>query len=130
MQRVTIVLDDELMKEVDRVAESKGYPNRSEVIRDLIRAGIQEEAIDEQANCVGVLSYIYNHEARDLARRLTSSHHHHHDISVCSLHVHLDTERCMEVSVLKGSAEELRHFADFVTSERTVTYGELKIIPN
>lgn len=132
MNRITITIDDDLMAELDRMIERRGYPNRSEAIRDLARAGMKEVAVEagDLADCVGVLSYVYDHEARDLARRLTQSHHHHHEISVASLHVHLDAGRCLEVSLLKGNTSEVRHFADSITSQRAVTHGELKIIPN
>ncbi len=131
MQRITITIDDDLMAELDRMIERDGYPNRSEAIRDLARLGLRRAAIEagEARDCVGVLSYVYDHEARDLARRLTVSHHHHHDLSVASLHVHLDAERCLEISVLKGRSDEVQHFADTITSQRAVAYGELKIIP-
>ena len=131
MQRITITVDDELMAELDRMIEAGGYPNRSEAIRDLTRLGLRDAAAaaGEVRDCVGVLSYVYDHEARDLARRLTTSHHHHHDISVASLHVHLDADQCLEISVLKGRSDGLREFADTIVSQRAVSYGELKIVP-
>ena len=132
MNRITITIDAELMADLDRMIERRGYANRSEAIRDLVRAGLKEVAIDngELRNCVGVLSYVYDHEARDLSRRLTLSHHDHHDITVASLHVHLSADRCLEVSILKGETSEVRHFADAITSQRAVAHGELKIIPD
>ncbi|MET3613330.1 CopG family nickel-responsive transcriptional regulator [Rhizobium aquaticum] len=132
MQRVTVTLDDDLMAELDRVMAERGYQNRSEAIRDLARAGLKQARVEagDMTHCVGVLSYTYDHKARDLARRLTNTFHDHHDISVASMHVHLDQDRCLEVSILKGSAEEVRHFAEHVTAERNVTHGELAIIPS
>lgn len=78
--------------------------------------------------CVGVLSYVYDHEARDLARRLTQSHHHHHEISAASLHVHLDADRCLEVSILKDRTMPVRDFADTIVSQKAVMQGDLKIV--
>ncbi len=131
MQRVTVTLDDELMAELDRVIAERGYQNRSEVIRDLTRAGLKQSKVEtgKIQNCIGVLSYTYDHKARDLAKRLTNAFHDHHDLSIASVHVHLDHERCLEVSILRGKTEDVRHFADHVTAERSVTYGELAIIP-
>lgn len=131
MQRITITIDDDLMAELDRMIQAKGYQNRSEALRDLARAGLKQASIEEGhiENCAGVLSYVYDHEARDLASRLTTTFHDHHDLSVASMHVHLDQHRCLEISVLRGKTEEVRHFADHVMAERSVTYGELKIIP-
>jgi CopG family nickel-responsive transcriptional regulator len=132
MQRVTVTLDDDLMAELDHLMSERGYQNRSEAIRDLARAGLKQARVEagDIKTCVGVLSYTYDHKARDLARRLTNTFHDHHDISVASMHVHLDHDRCLEVSILKGSANEVRHFAEHVTAERHVTHGELAIIPS
>lgn len=131
MKRITITVDDELMVELDRMIERDGYSTRSEAIRDLARLGLRSAALDagEVRECVGVLSYVYDHEARDLARRLTTSHHDHHDISVAALHVHLDAGQCLEISVLKGRTDTVREFAETIISQRAVTYGELKIVP-
>ncbi|SFZ86281.1 CopG family transcriptional regulator, nickel-responsive regulator [Devosia enhydra] len=131
MQRVTVTLDDELMAEIDQLIAQRGYQNRSEAIRDLARAGLQAAASDtgSDAACVGVLSYVYDHAARDLARRLTSTFHDHHDLTIASLHVHLDPENCLEVGILKGPMAQVQHFADHVIAERAVRHGSLQVVP-
>ncbi len=131
MHRITITIDDDLMAELDRAIETKGYQNRSEALRDLARAGLKQAAQEQGSNqnCVGVLSYVYDHTARDLARRLTGTFHDHHDLTIASMHVHLDAENCLEVGVLKGPMGEVQHFADHVIAERSVRYGRLHIVP-
>lgn len=131
MQRVTVTLDDDLMEELDRVIEAKGYQNRSEAIRDLARAGLKQASIEmgSVTSAVAVLSYIYDHEARELARRLTSNFHDHYGLTVSSLHVHLDERHCLEVGILKGRSDELQHFAEHVIAERSVKHGHLHIMP-
>ena len=131
MQRVTITLDDEFVAELDRTIAARGYQNRSEAIRDLARAGIRqaaEEAGDTGA-CVAALVYVYDHEARELAKRLTHVFHEHHDLSLSAMHVHLDHGSCMEVAVLKGEAKHVRHLADHVIAERGVRHGRLVMVP-
>ena len=131
MQRVTVTLDDNLMDELDKVVRERGYQNRSEAIRDLTRAGMQQTLVDSGAveECIGVLSYVYDHEARDLARRLTNTFHHDHDLSIVSTHVHLDHDRCLEVSILRGEPRMVKHLADHVITERHVLHGKLVLIP-
>jgi CopG family transcriptional regulator, nickel-responsive regulator len=132
MQRVTVTLDDDLMADIDLVIAERGYQNRSEAIRDLARAGLRQAMVEtgSMTDCVGVLSYTYDHQARDLAKRLTNTFHDHHGMSVASMHVHLDHDRCLEVSILRGKMSDVRHFADHITAERHVTHGELAIIPS
>ncbi|HMN85772.1 MAG TPA: nickel-responsive transcriptional regulator NikR [Bauldia sp.] len=131
MQRVTLTLDDDLMAELDRLIARRGYQNRSEAIRDLARAGLKQSAVaaGEVDHCVAALVYVYDHSARELSRRLTETYHAHHDLSVATLHVHLDHESCLEVTVLKGSPGEVQHCADHVIAERSVRHGELVLIP-
>ncbi|MBI3701346.1 MAG: nickel-responsive transcriptional regulator NikR [Afipia sp.] len=132
MERITITLDDDLLKEIDAMVGEHGYQNRSEVIRDLARGGLaqrSEEAGTKNSACVGALVYVYDHSARNLSQRLVDSAHHHHDIAVSTMHVHLDDDSCLEVTALKGSRDDIQHFADHVIAERGVRYGRTVIIP-
>jgi CopG family nickel-responsive transcriptional regulator len=131
MQRVTITLEDEFLAEIDRVSAARGYQNRSEAIRDLARAGMRRAAEDGSAegNCVAALVYVYDHESRELSKRLTHIFHDHHDLSLSAMHVHLDHGTCMEVAVLKGDAADVRHLADHVIAERGVRHGRLVTVP-
>src|SRR6516162_7369850 len=131
MQRITITLDDELLMALDRVISECGYQNRSEAIRDLARAGIaqvQDEGDDSPA-AVGTLSFVYDHRERELAKRLTGSFHDRHNLSVASMHVHLDHDSCLEVAVLRGAMRDVRDFARHIVAERGVRHGRLVMVP-
>jgi CopG family transcriptional regulator, nickel-responsive regulator len=131
MQRITITIDDELLDAIDHVIATRGYQNRSEAIRDLARAGMAEmeerSPVDHQG--VAALVYVYDHEGRELAKRLTRTFHDHHDLSLATMHVHLDHESCLELAVLRGEMRDIRHFAEHVISERGVRHGKLVAIP-
>ena len=131
MQRVTITLDDDLMADLDRIIAARGYQNRSEAIRDLARSGLEQAAIETAGSrhCVAALVYVYDHHARELPKRLTQGFHDHHDLSQATLHVHLDTESCLEVTVLKGRASEVQSFANQVIAERGVRHGHVVFVP-
>jgi CopG family nickel-responsive transcriptional regulator len=131
MQRVTITLDDDLMKDLDRCVDTRGYQNRSEAVRDLVRAGLQQTMPEKgsKEDSVAALVYVYDHHVRELAKRLTQAFHSHHVLSLASLHVHLDEENCMEVSVLKGPGEDVRHFAEHIIAERGVRHGRIFTLP-
>jgi CopG family nickel-responsive transcriptional regulator len=131
VERITISIDADLLAFVDAACAARGYGSRSEAIRDMLReAANAETAAAEQAPCVATLSYVYDHETRDLARRLTDRQHDHHDLSVATLHVHLDRHECLEVSVLRGPSGAVRRFADGVVSQRGVRHGHLHLLPD
>ncbi|MHC6155683.1 nickel-responsive transcriptional regulator NikR [Bradyrhizobium elkanii] len=130
MQRITITIEDDLLAEIDAAAEARGYQNRSEIIRDLARTGLQQSAENAPSGqCIAALVYVYDHAARDLSKRLVQNFHGHHDLSLATLHVHLDDDSCMEVTALKGASSEVRHLADHVIAERGVRYGRVVMIP-
>lgn len=132
MQRITISIDDDLMEEIDKIIKQKNYQNRSEAIRDLTRTGIQNSSLSVEGNppCVAALVYVYDHESRELSKRLTRTFHDQHDMTLASLHVHLDHGRCMEVSMLKGGTDEVERLAEQVITERGVRYGKLVMVPD
>ena len=111
MQRVTITLDDDLVSGIDAFMVSHGYRNRSEAIRDLARAGMGEvvTATEEGRDCVAALVYLYDHDRRDLARRLASAHHRHHALTLAATHVHLDESNCLEVVLLRGAVGAVKN---------------------
>ncbi|MAP34201.1 MAG: nickel-responsive transcriptional regulator NikR [Halomonas sp.] len=131
MQRVTVTLDEELLSEVDALMALRGYQNRSEAIRDLTRNGLKQarEEVAPNAPCMGALVYVYDHAARDLSKRLTRHSHDHHDLTLSTLHVHINHDSCLEVALLKGQGSALKQFADEVSSSRSVRYGQLVLIP-
>ena len=131
MQRVTITLDDDLMADLDRIIAARGYQNRSEAIRDLARSCLEQAAVEAAGsrNCVAALVYVYDHHARELPKRLTQGFHDHHDLSQATLHVHLDHESCLEVTVLKGRGSEVQAFANHVIAERGVRHGHVVYVP-
>lgn len=131
MERITISLDRALAEAFDRLIRGRGYANRSEAIRDILRRELEAERLarEEATHCVASLSYVYNHHERQLAERLTEQQHHAHDLVVSSMHVHLDHDHCLETVVLRGVTEEVRRFADRLTAERGVRHGQLNLIP-
>jgi len=130
MQRVTITLDDALMASLDRFMAARGYRNRSEAMRDLTRLGFDRAAESEGAgDCVAAVVYVYDPTARELPRRLVRRYHEHHDVTVASLHAHLDKQSCFEVAVLRGTAGAVRHCAEHVIAERLVRHGRIFTVP-
>jgi len=133
MQRITLSIDDDLLETLDRHMKAHRYASRSEALRDILREHQARERLDGPSEgnglCVATLAYVYDHETRDLGRRLTRAQHRHHDLQVATLHVHLDHDSCLEVSVLRGPVKAVRALADDTMSQRGVRHGELHVIP-
>ncbi|SFW13100.1 nickel-responsive transcriptional regulator NikR [Nitrosovibrio sp. Nv17] len=131
MERFTISLDSQLSKQFDELMRARGYTNRSEAMRDLIREKLQGERLREwsKGHCIATLSYIYGHHESDLSGRITSAQHDHHDLTLSSMHVHMDHDNCLEVVILRGATQSVKSFANVVMATRGVRHGNLHMVP-
>lgn len=124
--RFGISMDNRLLKKFDQMIAQKGYSNRSEAIRDLIR----DELVDatwkeEKKDVVGTITLVYDHEIRELSDRLIDVQHQFHTRIISSLHVHLDPHNCLEVLIVKGRGRDVKHIAEKLIGIKGVKHGKL-----
>lgn len=131
MKRLTMSLDDELADAFEALVRARGYENRSEAFRDLMRRDLGDVRLRDRPDepCVATLSYVYNHHQRQLAMRLTDLQHEHHELTVSTTHAHLDHDHCIETVILRGRTADVRAFADSVTAQAGVSHGHLHLVP-
>ena len=128
LSRIGVAIDSDLLKKFDRLITQRGYTNRSEAFRDLIRDELVErmwESPDSQV--VGTITLVYNHHVRLLSEKLTDIQHDFHRSILSTLHVHLDHDNCLEVLVVKGKSAEVRKVADVLISTKGVKHGRLSL---
>lgn len=132
MERITISLKAELAHQFDTYIHSRGYSNRSEAMRDLIRDKLETERLTQgdASFCAGILSYVYDHHEYDLPTRLASIQHMNHEIIANCSHVHLSPGDCLETLTLRGPVEAVRALSDRIIAERGVRHGRLHMIPS
>lgn len=124
--RFGISMDKRLLARFDELLEAKGYSNRSEAVRDLIRnALVEEEWAGANEETVGTVSLVYDHHTRDLSDKLTEHQHSHHKEIISALHVHLDAHHCLEVVVIKGRAKKIKRLAEELIGTKGVKHGKL-----
>lgn len=123
--RYTVSMDARLLDKFDALIERKGYANRSEAIRDLIRAQLVEEQWrDATGKVAATVTLVYDHHSRQVADRLADLQHHHHDLVVSATHVHLDNDNCLEVVILRGQARAVRVLAEELIACKGVKHGK------
>lgn len=119
-------MEEDLLARFDELIAGRGYSTRSEAIRDLVRADLVDaEWSDPEAEVVGTITIVYEHHEHELANVLAELQHEHHEFVVCTTHVHLDQHNCLEVIVVRGKSETVRHIADTLISTRGVKHGRL-----
>ena len=125
MKRFGVSLEDDLLEKLDELVKSHAFPNRSQAIRFLIRKHLTREQWKNNREVSGCLVLVYDHHKSDLQNRLTSIQHDYHHLVLCSQHVHLDHDNCMETITLKGKATELQELADKLIAVKGIIHGEL-----
>jgi CopG family nickel-responsive transcriptional regulator len=131
MKRLTMSLDDDLADAFDDLVKEQGYANRSEAFRDLLRHGLGQirRVQRPEGPCVAALSFLYNHHQRQLAMRLADAQHEHHELTISSIHAHLDHDHCMESVLLRGRTDRVQGFAQSLIAEPGVSHGHLHLVP-
>ena len=131
MQRVTISMSDAFAGELEQFMAERKYENRSEALRDLARLGLERVKIESPGSgqCLATLVYVFDHSVREIPKRLSQTYHDHHDLSVATMHVHLDHDNCLEIAVLRGEGAAVQAFSQRVIAERGIQHGQVNFIP-
>jgi CopG family nickel-responsive transcriptional regulator len=128
LSRIGVAIDSELLEKFDTLIAERGYTNRSEAFRDLIRDELVEKKWESpESNVVGTVTLVYDHHVRLLSEKLTDMQHDHHRLILSTLHVHLDHDNCLEVLVVKGKARQVQKVAEALISTKGVKHGRLTI---
>ena len=130
IERIGVSLEAELLAQFDRLIDQKGYVNRSEAIRDLIRDALVQRQWSESQGSeerVAVVTLVYDHDSSSLAQKLAHIQHENHKAVISALHVHMDEHNCLEVLVLRGRARDVVRMGEGLVSTKGVKYG--RVVP-
>ena len=123
-----VSFEPELLGKFDKMIQTKGYSNRSEAIRDLVRKSIMDAEIKaDKGEVIGTLTFIYDHEIGDVTHKLLHLQHHHHSEISSTTHIHINEDLCLEVLIVRGKAKSVRKLADTIIAFKGVKHGELVV---
>jgi len=126
--RFGVSIKPDLLKKFDKIIKKKGYTNRSEAVRDLIREKIiTKEIFNPDVQSIGTLTMIYDHHEGNLTDRLLNLQHEHTEEILVTTHIHIDNNSCLEILVLKGKANKIQKLADNIKAIKGIKHGELVI---
>jgi CopG family nickel-responsive transcriptional regulator len=128
LSRIGVAIDSDLLSRFDQLIGERGYTNRSEAFRDLIRDELVQKSWESaDSEVVGTVTLVYDHHVRMLGEKLTDLQHDHHRNILSTLHVHLDHDNCLEVLIVKGKAGIVQKIADALISTKGVKHGRLTL---
>ena len=128
LSRIGVAIDSDLLDQFDQLIAKRGYTNRSEAFRDLIRDELVQKSWESpESNVVGTVTLVYDHHVRMLNEKLTDMQHEFHRSILSTLHGHLDHDNCLEVLVMRGKAAAVQKIADSLISTKGVKHGRLTL---
>ena len=126
--RFGVSMDSKLLKDFDKLISKKGYANRSEAIRDLVRDSlVMEEWELGTKEIVGTITLVFSHDTRELTDILTDLQHQYYKSIVSTTHVHLNEHNCLEVLIIKGKGSNIKEIADRLIGTKGVKHGKLTL---
>jgi CopG family nickel-responsive transcriptional regulator len=125
--RFGISLEGDLSKQFDALIKRKGYSNRSEAVRDLIRQDLVGQQWQDGDEIAGAITFIYDHHKRQLLNKITDIQHDFQKVIISSQHIHLDHDNCLEIVAVKGRPAEVLKLADLLKTLKGVKHGTLGI---
>jgi len=125
--RLSLSIEKPLFARLEKLVRQCAYSNRSEFVRDLIRHRLVEQQWERDDEVVGSITLVYDHEVRQLSKKLTHLQHHHHEAVLATTHVHLDERLCAEMILMRGSAKAIRRLADQLRQQKGVLHATLSL---
>ncbi|MGI8773010.1 MAG: nickel-responsive transcriptional regulator NikR [Acidobacteriaceae bacterium] len=125
LSRTGVSIEQDLLEQFDALIVKRGYKNRSEALRDLIRESLITDAVNDNKRVVGTLTMVYDHHLPELPQKLMEAQHHAHKHVLATTHVHLDHDTCLEVVIMQGRTREIHALADQMLTMRGVKNGKL-----
>ena len=125
LRRFSVSLEEELLEQFDSYIRERGYVNRSEALRDLIRKEFINEEWEQDGDVAGVVTLLYNHHQPQLQEKITEIQHDYYTLITSTTHVHMDHDNCLEVIIVKGKASRIKELAERIIAMRGVKNGKL-----
>ncbi len=125
LRRFSVSLEEELLEQFDAYIRERGYVNRSEAMRDLIRKEFISEQWEQDGEVAGVVTLVYDHHQAQLQEKITEIQHEYYTLITSTTHVHMDHDNCLEVIIVKGKASRIKELAERIIAMRGVKNGKL-----
>jgi len=129
IERIGVSLESDLLTKFDKAIEGKGYKNRSEAIRDLIREHLSQEKIEHKKTpAIGAIFLVYDHHTAHISSVFKKLGHHGQIKTISSIHVYIDSDNCLEVLLVRGMACDINKLGEMMISLRGVKHGYVNLV--
>ena len=128
VDRFGVSMDTELLAAFDGFISSRGYRNRSEAIRDLVRDTLLQDQWESSSDAMAVLTFVWDTRVRGLLRRIRDVLLSGGSAVLGSIKIPVDATRDLEAVLLRGPPRTLRSLADRIRACKGVTLEPSRLL--
>jgi CopG family transcriptional regulator, nickel-responsive regulator len=123
---VSVSLNEEILTEMSKLQKSLGFTGRSEIIRASVRSMLSEERKKEEltGELHAIFLVIHGEKSDD---EINEMGHAYDKLINTHLHNKIDKDRCLEIFLLKGNANQIRDMTKRFQSNKKM--DNVKLIP-
>ena len=128
MSIVSLSIPKSLLKKVDRYAKEQGFANRSEIIRQALRAYMSEsKRLDElQGRITAIITIVYQREAK--RSQITDVQHNFGPAVLTFLHTHIQEGYCVEIIVARADTQVIRALVQALKTNKQISEAKVTIL--
>ncbi|MGB0370742.1 MAG: nickel-responsive transcriptional regulator NikR [Opitutales bacterium] len=127
-RRVSLSIPSTLVDKLDAMIEERGFHNRSQAVADLIRESlVDERSKDPNAVLAGTITLVYDTAKQGLLAKISKIQREHIEEVISSQRVLLEGDYIMEVVLVQGPVEQLRHITNRLVTCKGVSSGGLTL---
>ena len=128
MSIVSLSIPKNLLEKVDQYGKEQGFANRSEIIRQALRAYMSESKLlgELQGRITAIITIVYQHEAK--RNKITDVQHNFGPAVLTFLHTHIQEGYCVEIIVARGEAQVIRALVQALKANEQISEAKVTIL--
>ena len=123
--RISVSITEEILEKFDDLCKRRGFPTRSEAVKNLICSAFVEQEWECDETVTAVITIVYDHHKNPIAQKIIESQHRYNEIVICSQHTHLDHGNCLENIIVQGKVEDVRQLHKLLSSIKGMKHTAL-----
>ena len=128
MSIVSLSIPKNLLEKVDQHVKEQGFANRSEIIRQALRAYMAESRRlgELQGRITAIITIVYQREAK--RSQITDVQHNFGPAVLTFLHTHIQEGYCVEIIVARADAQIIQALVQALKANEQISEAKVTIL--
>lgn len=128
LARISITVPETTLNALDQNIVDQHYESRSQAIVDMINKHLIADQAQRNEVMVGTLTLLYDVGLKPLRTQLFELQQKYLTQVISSLHIQLDDQKVLEVMLMQGGSNDLKHISQQFIALKGVVKGHLELM--